>query len=218
MPRMGGGLEDIAAVVREGDEKTTAQLVRAALAEGLDAQVILADGLVPGLQQLGDLFKNGRAFLPEIFISVRAFKAGLRELPELERRPRERSGTVILGSVEGDLHDIGRNLVGMMLQGNGFNVIDLGGDVPADKFVQAAEDNKADIVALSSLLTTTLPEFDRVARALEAAGVRANVNVLVGGAPASRSLADKVGAEGFAEDCVAAVDEARRLIEERGRR
>jgi len=210
---MSARLEAVAAVVRDGDERRTANLVKEALAEGFGPSVILAKGLIPGLQQLGELFKDGQAFLPEILISVRAFRAGLQELPpELRDNIDTQKGTVILGSVEGDLHDIGRNLVGMMLAGNGFHVVDLGGDVSAETFVGAAREHEADIVALSSLLTTTLPAFGRVIQSLEVAGLRERVRVMVGGAPVSRALANEIGAEGFAEDCIAAVEEAERLV------
>jgi len=208
----------LAAAVRDGDQQRTVELVAQALAGGTPAQAILADGLIPGMQQLGLLFKDGQAFLPEILISSRAMTCGLEELrPHLEESATPHKGTVVLGTVEGDLHDIGKKLVAMLLGGNGFRVVDLGVDVSAGAFVDAARDHAADIVALSALLTTTTPQFGRVVEALVSAGLRADVRVMVGGAPVSAALADEVGADGFAADCVAAVDEAERLVAGRRR-
>ncbi len=187
--------------------------VKAAVAAGDSPADVLSEGLIPGMQELGDLFKDGQAFLPEILISVRAMKMGLDELqPRLVGQAPLGKGTVVLGTVEGDLHDIGKNLVGMLLRGNGFDVVDLGVDVSAERFVAAAREHGADIVALSALLTTTTPQFKRVIDALEAAGVRAAVKVMVGGAPVSAALAREVGADGQADDCITAVDEAARLV------
>jgi 5-methyltetrahydrofolate--homocysteine methyltransferase len=211
-------METIAAAVRDGDRETTAAAVTAALEDGAPAPAILADGLVPGLRQLGELFKDGQAFLPEILISVRAMDAGLAVLqPHLVDDAPPSRGTVVLGTVEGDLHDIGKRLVGMLLRGHGFNVVDLGVDVSAAAFVAAAEEKQADIVALSALLTTTTPQFRYVLDALADAHARAGVAVMIGGAPVSRALADEVGADGYADDCILAVDEAERLLAERGR-
>jgi 5-methyltetrahydrofolate--homocysteine methyltransferase len=205
--------EAIAAAVRDGDRRETQRLVRDALTAGVPAVGIVADGLTPGIQALGRLFQDGEAFLPEILISVRAMNAGLDELrPLLDSGTRAAKATVVLGTVEGDLHDIGKNLVGMLLDGNGFNVVDLGVDVSPPAFVAAAERHEACVVALSALLTTTTPQFARVVAAVRDAGLRERVRIMVGGAPVSRRLADEVGADGFAGDCVGAVDEAERLI------
>jgi len=210
-------LETIAAAVCDGDRDTAARGVEEALRDGMSAAEILTAGLVPGLQRLGRLFKDGQAFLPEILISVRAMDTGLALLqPKLAGDAPPSKGTVVLGTVEGDLHDIGKRLVGMLLRGNGFNVVDLGVDVSAEAFAAAAAENKADIVALSALLTTTTPQFRRVLDALAEAGLRERVVVMVGGAPVSRALADEVGAEGCADDCILAVDEAERLVASRG--
>ena len=199
--------------VRDGDAKEVVQLVKEALAEGLPAMDILEKGLVPGVQALGQLFKDGQVYLPEILISTRAMNRGLEELqPHLAGADIHQKGTVVLGTVEGDLHDIGKNLVGMMLGSNGFNVIDVGVDVFADSFVSAAKERNADIVALSGLLTTTITYFPMVIEALKRAGLKNKVKVMIGGAPVTRGLADSIGAEGFAEDCASAVDEAARLM------
>jgi len=203
----------ISRAVQDGDDKKVVKLVKEALAKGLPAINILEKGLIPGVQALGQLFKDGQVYLPEILISTRAMNRGLEVLqPHLAGADIHKRGTVVLGTVEGDLHDIGKNLVGMMLGSNGFNVIDMGVDVSADSFVSAAKENNADIVAMSGLLTTTITYFPTVIKALEKAGLRNKVKVMIGGAPVSRAYADEIRAEGFAEDCTSAVDEAARLM------
>jgi 5-methyltetrahydrofolate--homocysteine methyltransferase len=199
--------------VQEGDDKKVVQLVKEALTEGLPATAILENGLVPGVQALGQLFKDGQVYLPEILISTRAMNRGLEELqPYLIGVDIHQKGTVVLGTVEGDLHDIGKTLVGMMLGSNGFNVIDVGVDVSADSFASAVKESNADIIAMSGLLTTTITYFPAVIEVLEKAGLKNKVKVMIGGAPVTRELADSIGAEGFAEDCTSAVDEATRLM------
>jgi 5-methyltetrahydrofolate--homocysteine methyltransferase len=210
--------EDIAAGVRDGDRAAVTRRVQQALDAGASPRDVLEQGLVPGLTQLGQLFKDGQAYLPEILISVRAMTAGLELLrPLLAADAPPARGVVVLGTVEGDLHDIGKRLVGMLLGGNGFEVVDLGADVTAEAFADAAADAGADIVALSALLTTTTPQFRRVLDELAARGLRDRVAVMIGGAPVSRALADEIGADGFAEDCILAVDEAQRLLDRRAR-
>jgi len=199
--------------VQDGDDKKAVQLVKEALAEGLPAMDILEKGLVSGVQALGQLFKDGQVYLPEILISIRAMNKGLEELqPHLAGVDIHQKGTVVLGTVAGDLHDIGKNLVGMMLGSNGFNVVDVGVDVSADSFASAAKESNADIVAMSGLLTTTITYFPTVIEALGKVGLKNKVKVMIGGAPVTRGLADEIGAEGFAEDCASAVDEAARLM------
>jgi 5-methyltetrahydrofolate--homocysteine methyltransferase len=199
--------------VQEGDDKKVVQLVQEALAEGLPAMDILEKGLVPGVQALGQLFKDGQVYLPEILISTRAMNKGLEELqPHLASADIHQKGTVVLGTVEGDMHDIGKNLVGMMLGSNGFNVVDMGVDVSADSFASAAKESNADIVAISGLLTTTIIYMPTVIGALEKAGLKNKVKVMIGGAPVTREFANSIGAEGFAEDCASAVDETARLM------
>ena len=159
--------------VQDGDDKKVVQLVKEALGEGLAAVDILEKGLVPGVQALGQLFKDGQVYLPEILISTRAMNRGLEELqPHLGGVDIHQKGTVVLGTVAGDLHDIGKNLVGLMLGSNGFNVVDAGVDVSADSFVSAAKESNADIIALSGLLTTTIIYFPAVIEALEKAGLK----------------------------------------------
>ena len=204
------------AAVRDGDQHETRRLVQVAIADGLPPAEILSEGLIPGMQQLGELFKDGQAFLPEILISARAMSRGLEELrPHLAGVETPDKGIVVLGTVEGDMHDIGKRLVGMLLEGNGFTVVDLGVDVSAADFAEAARDHGADVVALSALLTTTTPQFAKVVEAIAAAGLGATVKVMVGGAPVTEALAAEVGADGFAPDCVTAVDEATRLVADR---
>ena len=203
----------LAQAVQDGDDKQVVQTVKEALTDNIPAVDILEKGLVPGVQALGELFKDGEVYLPEILISTRAMSRGLDELqPYLTGVDIHKKGTVVLGTVEGDMHDIGKNLVGMMLGSNGFNIIDLGTDVPADTFVSAVREQKANIVAMSALLTTTMSYIPEVIVALEKEGLRNNVRVMIGGAPISREFADSIGAEGFAEDCASAVDEATRLM------
>lgn len=206
-------MDDVRLAVCEGRQDEVVELVRSALRDQVPADSILREGLIPGMQSLGDQFRDGNAFLPEILISARAMRAALAELrPHLAPGSTADQGTVVLGTVAGDLHDIGKSLVGMLLEGNGFKVIDLGVDVSAETFAVTARDQSADIVALSALLTTTTPQFSVVIKTLEETGLRDKVKVLIGGAPVSRALADEVGAEGFAEECVSAVDEAKRLL------
>ena len=206
-------LSTISKAVQEGDDKQAVQIVKQALDSGTPAVDILEKGLVPGVQALGQLFKDGQVYLPEILISTRAMNRGLEVLqPLLAGVDIHKKGTVALGTVEGDLHDIGKNLVGMMLSSNGFNVIDLGVDVSADSFASAVKENNADIVAMSGLLTTTITYFSTVVEALKNEGLKDKVKVMIGGAPVTRQYADEIGAEGFAEDCASAVDEAARLM------
>ena len=210
---MGVRLEDIKRAVCDGRQQDAASFVQAAIDDGTSAQEVLSKGLIPGMQELGSLFKNGQAFLPEILISVRAMDAGLEVLqPLLANETAASRGTVVLGTVEGDLHDIGKNLVAMMLRSNGFEVIDLGVDVAPAAFATAAAEHSADIVAASALLTTTSRGFRAVIEALSDIGLKGKVAVLIGGAPVTRALADELGAEGYAPDCMLAVDEAERLV------
>jgi 5-methyltetrahydrofolate--homocysteine methyltransferase len=206
-------LEMISSAVRKGNHEEAVKLVRDALNNTMAPADILSKGLVKGIQALGESFKDGQVFLPEILISVRAMNRGLEALkPHLIESDIPKRGVVVLGTVEGDLHDIGKNLVRMMLEGNGYQVFDLGVDVKIGSFIDAVRKHKADILAMSSLLTTTIQGFRKVIEALDDAGMRNNLKVMVGGAPVTRAYADEIRAEGFAEDCVTAVDEADRLV------
>lgn len=210
---MDSHLDAISRAVESGDDKEATALVKEALAEGMSALDILDKGLVPGIQALGKLFKDGQVYLPEVLISCRAMNAGVRELkPYLGETDVHTKGTIVLGTVEGDLHDIGKNLTKLMLESNGFSVEDLGVDVSAASFVKAARERNADIVGMSALLTITMIYMPDVIKALGEAGLREKVKVMIGGAPITREFADEIGAEGFAEDCASAVDEAARLM------
>lgn len=210
---MDSHLDAISRAVESGDDKEATALVKEALAEGMSALDILDKGLVPGIQALGKLFKDGQVYLPEVLISCRAMNAGVQELkPYLGETDVHTKGTIVLGTVEGDLHDIGKNLTKLMLESNGFSVEDLGVDVSAASFVKAARERNADIVGMSALLTITMIYMPDVIKALGEAGLREKVKVMIGGAPITREFADEIGAEGFAEDCASAVDEATRLM------
>ena len=206
-------LEILSLAVREGDHEQVVELVKGELSRGTLATEILQKGLLPGIQALGELFKDGQAFLPEILYSARAMNKGLEVLKsQFINIDIPKMGVVVLGTVEGDVHDIGKNLVGLMLDGHGFEVIDLGVNVSSETFVQASKEHNANIVAMSGLLTTTIPYFKTVIEALYSAGLKSKVKVMIGGAPVTRDYADEIGAEGFASDCVRAVEEAKHLM------
>lgn len=204
--------ETLANSVQDGDDQQTVALVKQALEEGVPAMSILDEALVPGIQHLGDLFKDGEVFLPEVLIACRAMDRGVEELkPHLAAGDTHRKGKIVLGTVEGDLHDIGKNIVRIMLECGGFEVIDLGVDVPAPAFVDAVRQHSPDILGMSALLTISMTNMPEVIEALDKAGLRDTVRVMIGGAPITREYADQIGAEGFAEDCASAVQEAERL-------
>ena len=206
-------LATIAEGVQSGNQELVTQTVDEALGSGLAPEEILNKGLVPGIQALGKLFKDGQAYLPEILISARAMRSGTEKLkPLLATKDIQKKGTVVVGTVEGDMHDIGKNLVKMMLESNGYEVHDLGADVTADSFAKATREVNADIVAASALLTTTMTMIPDVVAALTEAGLKNKVKVMIGGAPITRQFADEIGVEGYADDCASAVDEADRLM------
>jgi len=207
-------LSSIELSVQNGDDKQVVALVGKTLDDGMSALDILEKGMIPGIRALGRCFKEGTAYLPAVLIGCRAMNRGVEVLkPHLAGVDVPNKGTVVIGTVEGDMHDIGKNLVKLMLESNGFHVEDLGTDVLPDVFVSAARDINADIVAISALLTMTMVEMPKVIETLEKAGLRDRVKVMVGGAPITREFAGEIGAEGFAEDCASAVDEAIRLME-----
>jgi 5-methyltetrahydrofolate--homocysteine methyltransferase len=213
VPLLEGYLNAISRAVERGDDKQVVKIVEEALASRVPPLDILEEGLVPGIQALGKLFKDGQVYLPEILISCRAMDRGVEELkPYLADTNIHNKGTVVLGTVQGDLHDIGKKLVRLMLECNGFSVKDLGVDVSADSFAHAARQHSANIVGMSTLLTITMTYMPKVIKALEQARLRHKVKIMIGGAPVTREFADEIAAEGFAEDCVSAVDEAMRLM------
>ena len=206
-------LATIAEGVQNGNQELVTQTVDEALGAGIAPGEILSKGLVLGIQALGQLFKDGHAYLPEILISARAMRSGTEKLkPHLATKDIQKKGTVVIGTVEGDMHDIGKNLVKMMLESNGYEVCDLGVDVTPDSFARATRDVNANIVATSALLTTTMIIIPDIAKALEEAGLRNKVKIMIGGAPITRQFADEIGVEGYADDCASAVDEADRLM------
>ncbi len=184
-----------------GNAPETEAAVQAGLAAGLSAKSLLDDGLVEAMREVGALFEEGEYFVPELLVSARAMKAGLALLrPHLAEAAVEPKGKVVIGTVRGDMHDIGKNLVGMMLEGAGFEIIDLGVNVAPERFVETVQSEQPDIVALSALLTTTMPNMGVVIDQLKAAGLRDRVKVLVGGAPVTETFAQRIGADGFAPD------------------
>jgi corrinoid protein of di/trimethylamine methyltransferase len=192
-----------------------ADLTREALAAGLEPLVIVDQGLRPGMDIVGERFSCGEVFIPHLVLAGRAMQAGMEVLePEMKRRGEGTSpaGRAVIGTVKGDIHEIGRSLVGIMLTASGFEVADLGVDVPVEAFVAKVRETKAQILGLSALLTTTMVVQRRVIEALEAAGLRGQVRQMVGGAPVSRSWAEEIGADGYADDARGAVQEANRLL------
>lgn len=187
--------------------------VKKALEEGLSAQEVLAKGLLAGMDKVGKDFKAGDLFIPEVLMCAKAMHAGLDILkPLLVGSGTELQGKVVIGTVAGDLHDIGKNLVRMMLEGAGFEIIDLGVSVSPEKFIEAVKANRAQLIGMSALLTTTMPAMKLTIEGLKKAGIRENVKVLVGGAPVTASFAESIGADAYAPDAASAVDMARELI------
>jgi 5-methyltetrahydrofolate--homocysteine methyltransferase len=194
-----------------GRKAEVESLVDQAIAAGLPTRQILNEGLIAGMEKLGVLFKNNEVFIPEVLVAARAMNAALVKLePLLIKEGIEPKGCVVIGTVKGDLHDIGKNLVAMMLKGAGYKIVDLGADVAPGKFVEAAKAHGAHIVALSALLTTTMVQMKSVVTALREAGV--NVPVIVGGAPLTPDYAGQIGAQGYAPDAASAVDIVNRLM------
>jgi len=204
-------LKALADAVIKGDQATAVSITKAALGEGTAPKTVLDQGLIAGMDIVGDRFKKNEIYIPEVLIAARAMKMAMEVLePELVKAGVEPIGKLVIGTVQGDLHDIGKNLVAMMLKGAGFEVIDLGVDVSPDKFVQEAKSKGAHLVGMSALLTTTMPGMEKTIKALQAAGVSAKI--MVGGAPVTQSFAQKIGAQGYAPDAASAVDTAKSLV------
>lgn len=204
-------LNEISLMVQTGNFKEVERLTREALQGGVSAQDVLDGGLIVGMSVIGERFKKNEIYVPEVLLAARAMKAGMGLLkPILVDTGVEPIGRVVLGTVKGDQHDIGKNLVGMMLEGAGFEVIDLGVDTTSEKFVEAAKEKRADIVGMSALLTTTMPHMKRVIEALKSGGV--TVKTMVGGAPVTQRFADEIRADAFGSDAAVAVDKAKELI------
>ena len=200
-------------MVETGKVKIVKTLVTEALENGVAPKEILEQGLLPGMNVIGDKFKNNEVYVPEVLIAARAMNAGVTILkPHMASADIQAPGTAVIGTVKGDLHDIGKNLVKMMLEGKGINVVDLGVDVSAEQFVAAAQENNADLIVCSALLTTTMGEMEAVVKQSEAAGIREKVWIMVGGAPITQEYCDKIGADCYTTDAASAADAALELL------
>lgn len=207
-------IQEIASAVAGGKAKIVGGLIEEALAEGIAAAEILNEGLIAAMGTVGDQFKAGQIYVPEMLVAAKAMKKGVEKLkPHLAGGTTATLGKFIIGTVEGDLHDIGKNLVGMMLEGSGFEIVDLGVDVPPAKFVDAIKANPdCRLVGLTALLTTTMPALKDSVAAITAAGLKKQVKIIVGGAPITQDFADKIGADGYAEDAASAASISKELI------
>jgi len=205
-------LQEIASNLYEGEDKKVAELVQQTLDQGLDPHEILHGGLIAGMDKVGKDFKADVLYMPEVLIAARAMHAGMDILrPLLAESDVAGVGKYVIGTVKGDLHDIGKNLVKMMLEGAGFETVDLGKDVQPETFVAAVREHQPNILGLSALLTTTMPAMKTAIEALEEAGLRDSVKIMVGGAPVTAAFAEEVGADAYAPDAASAVDVARSL-------
>lgn len=202
-------LVEMSEFLQKGRAKNVKELVAKAIEEGIEPGVILSDGLLSGMSVIGEKFKKNEVFVPEVLVAARAMNAGIELLrPYLVASGVEPKGTVVIGTVKGDLHDIGKNIVKMMLEGKGLNVIDLGVDVSAETFVEKAKEHNADIICCSALLTTTMNEMETVVEKAKEAGIRDQVKIMIGGAPVSQEFCDKIGADCYTVDAASASDMA----------
>ena len=205
-------LDNIYEAILDGDMGIVPAHVQSAIDAGISVSDILIESMIAAMEEVGRLFQEGEYFVPEMLLAAHSMKAGLSVLqPHLVNTGVEPIGKIILGSVDGDMHDIGKNLVAMMLEGAGFQIVDLGTDVSAAQFVEAVKEG-ADILGLSALLTTTLPSMESTIRAIEAAGLREDVKIIVGGAPVTADYAHQIGADGYAKDASQAVKVAKSFI------
>ncbi len=208
-------LEQISGLLQQGDDEQVLELTGKAIAQNIPPKDILDKGLISGMNVVGQRFKNHEIFLPEVLLAARAFYAGMDRLkPLLIKEDLPDLGKIVIGTVQGDLHDIGKNLVGIMLRGAGFEVIDLGKDIPAEKFVETAKHEQAEIIGMSALLTTTQPAMKTVIDLLREQGLNAKIRTIVGGAPISKEFAREIGADAYAYDAASAVERVRQLMEE----
>jgi 5-methyltetrahydrofolate--homocysteine methyltransferase len=207
-------MQELAYSLLTGNADEVSRIVEQALAADYAANSVLDDGLIAGMSIVGVKFRDNVIFVPEVLIAARAMKAGMAHLePVLSASGVEPSGTIVMGTVKGDLHDIGKNLCIMMLRGSGFAVHDLGVDIKPDEFVDAVMEHDAEIVAMSALLTTTMPNMGLTIEALEEAGLREEIKVMLGGAPVTASFAEDMGADGYGDNAIEAVDRANEFIE-----
>jgi 5-methyltetrahydrofolate--homocysteine methyltransferase len=204
-------LKALGEAIIKGDQNTAVQITKAAISERVPPKTILDEGLIAGMEIIGKKFSRNEIFIPEMLFAARAMKAAMALLePELVKAGVEPVGRFLIGTVKGDLHDIGKNLVAMMLKGAGFEVIDLGADVSSDRFVEQARAKQVHFIGMSALLTTTMPAIEQTIKAVKAAGLP--VKVLIGGAPITQAYADKIGADGYAPNAAEAVEVAKRLV------
>ena len=205
-------IQDLSLAVEKGKRKDAKELAQSLLDEGMKPLDIVEQGLVPGMSSIGEKFKNNEVFVPEMLIAARAMKEAMSLLePLLIKEGIRPEHTVVIGTVQGDLHDIGKNLVAMMLKGANFGVVDVGTNVPPEKFIEAIREHSASLVALSALLTTTMPAMKSTVEAVRAAGL-SSVKILVGGAPVTQDYCNEIGADGYSSDAASAVDLAMRLV------
>lgn len=196
-----------------GVDTKVEELVKTALEQGVAVEAILKDGLISGMSVIGEQFKRNEVYVPEVLIAARAMKSGMAVIkPLLAESDIEPVGTVVIGTVKGDLHDIGKNLVSMMLEGAGFNVIDAGIDVAPEKFIQLAREHNADVIGMSALLTTTMTKMKDTVEAIKTSGLGTKVKTIIGGAPVTQRYADEIGAGAFAPDAASGVDRAKQLL------
>jgi len=206
-------LQTLARAILEGKRNEAVVLTQKLVDAGVTPKQILDEGLIAGMSVAGEKFKNGEYFVPEILVAARAMKASMEILrPLLVATDVQPIGTMVIGTVHGDLHDIGKNLVAMMMEGAGFKVVDLGVDVPAEKFIEAAKEHNAQIVGMSALLTTTMTYIPEVIKAFDEAGLRPKVKLIVGGAPVTQEWANQIGADAYAPDAATAVDRCKELL------
>ena len=206
-------MKEIARKTEKGKQLEVPQTVKQALDGGISPYKVLTNGLQEGLEAVGARFKRNQAYIPEVLLAARAMQAGMDILQPLLAESGEKPiATVVLGTVKDDLHDIGKNMVGMMLKGSGFQVVDLGVNVPVEEFIAAIQDEDISILAMSALLSTTAPYLKTVIEALKQQGLQKKVKVLVGGAPVTEQYANKIGADGFAPDSARAIDKAKELL------
>jgi len=204
-------LKALAEAIIKGDQNTAVEITRTALDEGTTAENVLNEGLIAGMDIVGGRFKKSEIYIPEVLIAARAMKSAMEILePELVKAGVKPIGKFLIGTVQGDLHDIGKNLVAMLLKGAGFEVIDLGVDVPAEKFIEQAKVADVQLIGMSALLTTTMPGMEKTIKALKDAGISAKV--VIGGAPVTQGYADKIGADGYAADAASSVDVVKSLV------
>ena len=207
-------LKEMADNVIKGKASEVKELTQKAVNEGMGVEKILNEGLIAGMDIVGKKFQASEIYVPEMLIAARAMKAGMEIIrPILVQKDIKSQGKVVIGTAKGDLHDIGKSLVGMMLEGAGFEIVDLGVDVSPEKFIETAKEKKADIIGVSALLTTTMVGMKDVVKAVQEAGLNGKVKIMIGGAPITQSYADEIGADGYAPDAASAVDKAKELLE-----